>query len=1389
MNLDFYIQRDMNMKKALDTLRRPRSPRRTGGIDAAEQITSETGTTEQPPEDSPTREGIITPTNAQEDLKKILPLGKKILFLGFEFLCCALRDTEGLPETSIQKLREKEPEYKNLLNTRSGQLLYFLTQTPAFCELFKEETEQATSPRNLEAKRLADQATQRRNLNKRHNEVCANIFLNDKHQPCIPRVLVEKLPHCTSNEHYLYQDASGTFITQSGIHGVFRQEANILEPFVEMHALMVEMAKTFLVSEEIYQLSQENGEVFSCDDSKKEILSLIETLKSLCLAFSASRKKISTPVSARIKGFKSKEVTQVTGDKAWVINVQQCYAEKKQEQLGQAIQDCSQLAESLKAKVSMILTAEPTKNGKDDPRKKFAVTTAKLNDHINKLINRRPPPPAASPILPVQPESVSNTSTRSGRPDSSSGWTRAQPQNQGQPASDKLTSNGQTSSAKATGTVTAQPLANRPRALSQPALPKTTPKSVSDAPPSQGAQQPLSSAASAKILPTPAPRNASTEKTVSSNAHKTTTQTPPASQGDQLTSSAKTIPTPAPRHTSTEKSVSSDIHKTSAQTAPAPKDEQPAINPAKTVPTQSNTVSAEPTALSKRRASQPALLRTSPSQPAPLTPTTEAPAVDKAQPTPPPRKESSASTTVTSPNIARARPEPVTTKTNATTPTTAVSPKLPRAQPAPTPRETTTAESPRRVEVSAPVITASPPQNDELSTNVKIVLQPASEVKNTDVTPKESRTILATSATVMIETTKVVVTKAKKEEDMLPVLPIPAVANSGQTNKPQSMEVDSSQKSGHKRGGSAPFFHKLPDKAPPTLLKATRPELAEQQSSTTIAPTNLQPVVPPVKTTTTTELSGNPPKEETDSLKLRLKRSLSLSSKLPRAPAVPKKLSPNLTRRPSILPPKDPSTQTLKITKAPAQSEEATSNTLPPQTTATVQKLEQADTTTHSAELTANGAPPQTTMAPQKLEKVDTTTHSVELTADAPPPQTMTAPQKLEQADTKTHSVELRAVASPPQTATAPEKLEQADTTTHSVELTADATPPQTMTAPQKLEQADTKTHSAELTLANTNTDKPEIGLKYDPNLVRSPRNARHSRLSLTAPLPVTLGPKLYRKRPKTAAQEHHQSDLSSPKIAPLTEQSTTLEFFAKRKVRDGETIRLYTNENFELVEKAFNQNLKITTVLLQKNEIGGAGAARLCDLLLKQQDLKTLCMSSNCTLFQAVKELPANSEAGITDFAGAAAFSRLLSEHRSLEHLKIDECGLGRERAIYICPGLKQNKSLVSLDIRYNAIGDEGIKRICQALEKHPKIQHLLLCANQLTDAGGLSILRLLKANPRITTLEYFEDADSVANPGNEKIENYFSEDIKSQIKNVLSENLQKAAASTSSRPTNNKY
>ncbi|MBX9587091.1 MAG: hypothetical protein K2X50_07505 [Gammaproteobacteria bacterium] len=1512
------------MKKGLLRLR----PNRTGSsAGVADQGTSsppespKNGAPESPRSDSNNSNPI---NDIKLKLDELSLKGKIILNLSFQFLYYVLDDTQDLPVPTIQEFRARKEPFREYLKTRKGRLLLALVTTPSFCTLFDDEHAVDESKVNKSAKKLADEAMIRQKLDQRHTQVRTNIFLDGIHKPCIPEGLLQTTPGCTSiNDHFFYNDPRGSHVV-SGIHSPFRANESVVNNFVKISALLVEIAKTILACNEVRHLAQENDKIFASKDSVEQILLLMESFTQLCTEADKCRTELSKILAARVRGHKDKKVNEIPEDTPWKKNMAQIFSgeRNKNKQLSTTSSECLAIIKTAESLLKTVETKTPRKKLSAGPREKFVKATAQLNEHIAQFLHPRPPAPSYSPPMlqntheaqgaslsksngsgsPRDPqelerelaskekrtlfgklrsmsekrltkkpltsdkdlekdaaESTATTLAETDAPKSQDPQTTAQKQGQfakGRSVSVKNISARpfrQEVESDTTGTPYATITLGRSRTgsmLSQKidtgtASPgSTSPRDDADAPKvdqrsiktkdmkqlwasresSGGGKDspflarnsgtisprsnvttsnpgkvgsPETSPRTASIIAPQSPTSAKKEspRVVRSGTANSTTATP-ASPPQQ-----RGTPTPAPRSTA----PTSQADKPGSQTAGL-KSEQP-----NSMPTSSSTTASPP---QQRGTPTPAPRSTAPTSQAN------------------PKESSKPESTPTSPSLTRPRPptnspppppsqqgkqeekppedkkEPTKTVQTSTSPRVGNQEGEKQEKPADKQPAATVVVTTAAAQVSGDVNKLSDPKAPSSNTEEKpkqgaapAKIDPPNSPKKTELT--DSSAISPRSANPGPSDTGGVDKNSIKKQDMM-TLWAQKTGGTSPTPSRKNETTDSSKTS------APPQAQEPPPREPtkPAEESKTKPEIAANNSA---LPTSELAPPPSDK-----EEAGKNPKEPTSPKATTASNGRQRAGTGPektsviKKPAVPTPVRPGATPDPAVLsrlsaakkanssgsPPtspraEEPSTQDTKIEKQPDEALSAKSLTVSssmptPHTSSSLQAQKGSDQSVKLEKET----PPKP--GDNKNERTNS-----QISNDSENGAISSA-KELDEKDQRINSGSLAQQTSRPATIADKDALtDSKKSPPHSVivqPISKDQPDSQENTTPAHTPVSGLTSQSPGATTKQSNDSLHVVTGREKEALREKFLGGGPGAIGRVAKKTTftAIGPNVSGRRQKQpqkvqsleeVIQEAEQ--LSAADAIPTTgtmsapgktPKKTPIEFFQKFTGTPDKPGKLHTNENIQEILTALEDNREHEIVLLQNNDIGAYGALKLYTELSQQKKLKILCMSNNTRLFHALNDI--ESKGMDNTYASVFAFRDFLATHPTLEHLKIDECGLGPFGASILANGLKSNKSLLSLDLRFNDLTNNGLGFICEALMYHPTIESVLISANRLTEEAGEVLLELLRTNNCIINLDFFEDADSF-DPSREKIENYFSTKLTDNLKVAIKENQQKARAS----------
>ncbi len=156
----------------------------------------------------------------------------------------------------------------------------------------------------------------------------------------------------------------------------------------------------------------------------------------------------------------------------------------------------------------------------------------------------------------------------------------------------------------------------------------------------------------------------------------------------------------------------------------------------------------------------------------------------------------------------------------------------------------------------------------------------------------------------------------------------------------------------------------------------------------------------------------------------------------------------------------------------------------------------------------------------------------------------------------------------------------------------------------------------------------------------------------------------------------------------------------------------------------ALELNTTVTSLTLDKNEIGDAGAEAFAGGLKGFTALKSLSLCEN-----------------MIGAAGALAIAVGLAGNASLRCLDLSETLIDAAAARHIAEGLRTNTRLRILSLEKNPIGDQGAWALSGALKVNITLTDLNLEKNEIGDAGAHHLAEALEANTSLKELSLYDN------------------------------------------------
>lgn len=144
-----------------------------------------------------------------------------------------------------------------------------------------------------------------------------------------------------------------------------------------------------------------------------------------------------------------------------------------------------------------------------------------------------------------------------------------------------------------------------------------------------------------------------------------------------------------------------------------------------------------------------------------------------------------------------------------------------------------------------------------------------------------------------------------------------------------------------------------------------------------------------------------------------------------------------------------------------------------------------------------------------------------------------------------------------------------------------------------------------------------------------------------------------------------------------------------------------------------------LTSLVLQKNNLGGKGAWEFAEALSQNRSLRNLDLSFN----------------NLGD-VGATALAKGLKENVSLTSLNLYSNYIRNKGAISLADALKRNQSLTHVNLGENIIGTKGAQAFAATLRQNHNIISLSLLCNRIDNVGANALIEVFKQNYRITKM-----------------------------------------------------
>ncbi|MBX9587088.1 MAG: hypothetical protein K2X50_07490 [Gammaproteobacteria bacterium] len=329
----------------------------------------------------------IANTSAREHLETLQNYSKIILSNGFRFLYHIFNSTENTPPPNITRFRRRESDYEPICSTSIGMLLTTLADTPEFSSFFLEE-HQKKGTLAVNSYDTINNTGQARKLSLRATQLSSNPFLDKSNNPCIPRALMQsqKISDFLNPTTIPKQNSKAI---NTGIYKPIQLNPQLLEAYMEMHTILIELAKVFMGCDEAKALAGIGGDLLVYGISNDQINRLMDTLTKLCTRLLECQKTLVTICDQIYEPLTHENKTSEAANINWVKNYEKIAS--LQRKLEQATTKSIKQASLVKEKSNIIPKEERLKTAQKQTQY-FARITEQLNHQVDYFLRREPTP-------------------------------------------------------------------------------------------------------------------------------------------------------------------------------------------------------------------------------------------------------------------------------------------------------------------------------------------------------------------------------------------------------------------------------------------------------------------------------------------------------------------------------------------------------------------------------------------------------------------------------------------------------------------------------------------------------------------------------------------------------------------------------------------------------------------------------------------------------------------------------------------------------------------------------------------------------------------------------------------------------------------------------------
>lgn len=214
--------------------------------------------------------------------------------------------------------------------------------------------------------------------------------------------------------------------------------------------------------------------------------------------------------------------------------------------------------------------------------------------------------------------------------------------------------------------------------------------------------------------------------------------------------------------------------------------------------------------------------------------------------------------------------------------------------------------------------------------------------------------------------------------------------------------------------------------------------------------------------------------------------------------------------------------------------------------------------------------------------------------------------------------------------------------------------------------------------------------------------------------------------------------DLSDNRMTDLSIMPLTLKLPALTTLMHLDLSFNKMDESSESIMKYISsKDCTLRTLKLNGADVDDYECCNLCDAMIENRSIETLCLSKNFLGRDEHKRLLAPKLLLAGD-----GIAKMLCQNKKLTYLDLSWNSLRMAGAVAVGNALRKNKSLLSLKLQFNSFGDQGTQAVGYALKYNRVLQDLDLSNNSIVPRSTCVLANALSHNH---TLKYLNISDNI--------------------------------------------